>query len=83
MRHPVSHRRDAQWTQAAVRFGDHDAAHRLGSVGFVFQVLDQFPQKRVYAYAALYGVEADPVNAGAASVGSDKPPGMAEDVCPE
>ena len=40
----------------------------------------QFPQKRVYPHSALYGLKADPIDTGTASVGTDKPPGMSEDI---
>lgn len=82
LHNPVSHRRDSQRTQPAVRFGHHDAPHRLGAVGLGLQITGQFPQKRVYPDSALYGLEADPITPGAASIGSDKPPGMIEDICP-
>jgi hypothetical protein len=52
----------------------------LGSVGLVFQITGQSPQKRVYPDAALYGLEADPINPRAASISSDEPPGMMEDI---
>ena len=48
------------------------------SVGFVFQVLGQFPQKRIYPLPALYGLKADPINTGTASVGTDNTPSMSE-----
>jgi hypothetical protein len=78
LRYPVSDRRDAQRAQAAVRFGYHDAPHRLGSVGFVFQVLGQFPQKRFYPLSILYSL-AHPSTPGC-RVGLDQPPSMTEDV---
>ena len=37
--YPVADRRYPERAHAAVRFGDHDAPHRTGVVGFVFQVL--------------------------------------------
>ncbi len=80
LRHPVSDRRDPQRTETAVRFKSHDASHRLGSVGLGLQITGQFPQKRVYPDSTLYGLEADPITTGAASIGSDKPPGMIEDI---
>ena len=52
----------------------------MGSVGLGFQITGQFPQKRVYPDSTLYGLEADPITTGAASIGSDKPPGMIEDI---
>ena len=82
LRYPVADRRYPQRAQTAVRFGYHDAPHRLGSVGFVFQVLGQFPQKRFYPFPVLYGLEADPINAGTSLVGFDQPPSMTEYVCP-
>jgi hypothetical protein len=54
----------------------------LGSVGLVFQITGQFPQKRFYPDSAFYGFKADPVNAGTASVGTDKTPGVMEDILP-
>jgi hypothetical protein len=46
------------------------------------QVTGQFPQKSFYPFASLDGLEADPVDAGAASIGPDQSPGVAEDVRP-
>src|SRR4030065_158180 len=53
-------------------------ARGWGGVGFLFQVWGQSPQKRFYPDPALYGLEADPVDAGTASVGTDQPPGVGE-----
>ena len=83
LRYPVTDRRNPQRPQTAVRLGNHHAPHRLSSVGLVLQITGQFPQKRFYPFAVFYGFEADPVNAGTASVGTDKPPGMTEDVFPD
>ena len=80
LRDPVADGRNAQRTQTAVRFGNHDTPHRLGYVGLVFQITGQFLQKRFYPDSVFYGLEADPVNAGAASVGTDKSPSVTEDV---
>jgi hypothetical protein len=52
----------------------------LGSVGFALQITGQVPQKRVYPDSALYGLKADPINPRAASIGSDEPPCMMEDI---
>ena len=40
----------------------------------------QFFQERVYPDVTFYGVEVDPVYAGTASVGPNKPPSVTEDV---
>jgi len=78
LRHSVSDRLDPQRTQPAVHFESHDAPYRLGSVGLLFQVTGQFPQKHVYPDSALYGSQADPINAGTASVSPNKTPRMGE-----
>ena len=78
LRDPVAARRYPQRAQTAVRFGDHDAPHRGGSVGFVFQVWGQVPQQRCSPASVLDGLEADPLDAGTASVGPDKPPRVTE-----
>ena len=78
LRYPVAYRRYPQRALTAIRLRDHDAPHRLGSVGLAFQILGQFPQKRFYPDSVLYGLEADPVNAGTASVGANKPPRVTE-----
>jgi len=48
LRYPFAAGGYPQGAQTAVCFGYNDAAHGLGSVGFIFQVLDQLPQKRFY-----------------------------------
>ncbi len=52
----------------------------MGSVGLGLQITGQFPQKRVYPDSALYGLEADPITTRAASIGSDEPPCVIEDI---
>ena len=42
----------------------------------------QFPQKRFSPDPTLYGLEANPINAGTASVGTDKMPSVSEYLCP-
>ncbi|MEF8770214.1 hypothetical protein [Candidatus Accumulibacter contiguus] len=79
---PIAQRRYPKRALTAVRFGNHDAPYRLGSVGLVFQITGQVPQERLYPDSALDGLEADPINARTASVRPDKPPGMTEDVFP-
>ena len=74
LRDPVADGWYSQRTQTAIRLGNHDAPYRLGLVGFVPQVLGQFQQKRFYPDSALDGLEAHSVNAGTASVGTDKSP---------
>lgn len=71
LRHPIADCRDPQRPLTAVRFGDHDAPHRLGTVGLVLQITGQFPQKRFYPDSVLYGLKANPIDAGTASVGLD------------
>ena len=82
LRYPVAYRGYAQRPLLTIGLGDQHAPHRWGPVGFVFQVLGQFPQKRVYPFAVLYCLEGDPINAGASLVGLDQPPGVTEDVRP-
>ncbi|KFB74838.1 MAG: hypothetical protein AW06_004216 [Candidatus Accumulibacter cognatus] len=82
LRNSVTERRNPERALTAIRFGDHDAPHRLGSVGLVFRITGQVLQERFYPNAGFYGLEADPINTRTASVGPDKPPSMTEDVFP-
>ena len=61
-----------------------DVLHTLACADFQPATVGtfQFFQERVYPDFTLYGVEVDPVYAGTASVGPNKPPSVTEDVFP-
>jgi len=41
------------------------------------------PEETPYPYPALYGLEAHPIYSGASSIGTNKSPGMIENISPK
>jgi hypothetical protein len=82
LRNPITYGRDTQRTKISVSFGYQDPTNGLGSVLLLLQITGQFQEKRLYPYSAFYGLETQPIYSWASSVGTDKSPGMTEDVSP-